>query len=410
MTRVAVRAVLLAAAFAILALLVGFAGLPMPAAAVVFLAAALAAVLVPVGILAPHDLQSPGNGLAGTPDIFAFADALADPCLIIDRRSVVVHRNPAATRQFAATNTGDPITFSLRNPELVRAIERAGETAAAQTVELHETVPSQTWHKVVVSPLKSPGGDWAADEGRLLIVTMQSLTELKRVDAMRTDFIANASHELRTPLASLLGFIETLQGPAAKDAAARENFLAIMRGQADRMARLIEDLLSLSRIEMHQHLRPSGETDLAPLLREVREGLATQAGDAAVTINLDLQSQSALTTGDRVELYEVFENLIDNAIKYGASGKTVEVVLAPANRPGYAHLVTVTDHGPGVAEEHVPRLTERFYRVDAESSRRKKGTGLGLAIVKHIVSRHRGLMSIRSRPGEGMRVEVLLPR
>lgn len=409
-TRPGLRAGLLVLVFAVLALLVGFAGLPWLAAALIFLAASLAAVLAPPGSFSPQDARSSGNGLTGTPDIFAFADAISDPCLIIDRRAVVVHRNPAAARQFASTNTGDPITFSLRNPELVRAIERAGETAAAQTVELHETVPSQTWHKVVVAPVKSPGRDWTADEGRLLVVTMQSLTELKRVDAMRTDFIANASHELRTPLASLLGFIETLQGPAAKDAAAREKFLAIMRAQAERMARLIDDLLSLSRIEMHQHVRPTGETDLALLLREVREGLANQAAEAELTINLDLQAGSAVTTGDRTELYEVFENLIDNAIKYGASGNTVDVVLAPANRPGYAHLVTVTDHGPGVAEEHVPRLTERFYRVDAESSRRKKGTGLGLAIVKHIVNRHRGMMSIRSRPGEGMRVEVLLPR
>jgi len=404
------RAGLLLVIFAALALLVGFVGLPLPIASLIFLAAALAAILLPPGTLIAQSPPATGSSLGSPPDIFAFADALVDPCLIIDRRSVVVHRNPAAARQFASTNTGDPITFSLRNPDMVRAIERAGESAVTQTVELHETVPSETWHKVVVAPLRTPGRDWKTSDDRLLVLTMQSLTEMKRVDAMRTDFIANASHELRTPLASLLGFIETLQGPAAKDAAAREKFLGIMRGQAERMAHLIDDLLSLSRIEMHQHMRPTGETDLALLLREVREGLAPHAQETSVTVTLDLQSQSAVTTGDRAELYEVFENLMDNAIKYGAAGGSVEVVLAPANRPGYAHLVTVTDHGPGVAEEHVPRLTERFYRVDAESSRKKKGTGLGLAIVKHIITRHRGLMTIRSKPGEGMRVEVLLPR
>nr|WP_248307246.1 MULTISPECIES: ATP-binding protein [unclassified Devosia] len=226
---------------------------------------------------------------------------------------------------------------------------------------------------------------------------------------MRSDFIANASHELRTPLASLLGFIDTLLGPAANDPAARERFLGIMRGQADRMSKLVDDLLSLSRIEMHQHIRPTGTIELAGLLREVRDGLQTQAEAAGLDIVLSLPEGPARTIGDRGQLYEVFENLIDNALKYGSGGKTVEVVLLPANKLGFAHMVSVVDHGPGVPPEHVPRLTERFYRIDAETSRKRKGTGLGLAIVKHIVSRHRGQLSIRSELGQGMRVDVLLP-
>ncbi|GLQ53192.1 two-component sensor histidine kinase [Devosia nitrariae] len=407
--RAGLRVGLLAAAFLALAVLVWVETLPLIIAAFIFLAAAFVAAALPFrSEVSQSAILSGARG--GEPDIFAFADALADPCLILDRRAVVVHRNPSAARQFPATASGNPITFSLRNPDFVRAIERAGETATTQTIELHETVPSETWTKVVVAPLRTPGRGWVGDDGRRLVVTFQSLTELKRVDAMRTDFIANASHELRTPLASLLGFIETLQGPAAKDAAVREKFLGIMRGQAERMAKLIEDLLSLSRIEMHQHMRPTGEIDLVLLLRQVCEGLQTHARDASVEIALDIEAETAILTGDREQLYEVFENLIDNAVKYGASGGKVEVSLALASRPGYAHLVTVTDFGPGVAEEHVPRLTERFYRVDAESSRKKKGTGLGLAIVKHIITRHRGLMTIRSRPGEGMRIEVLLPR
>ncbi|KKB13082.1 hypothetical protein VE25_03795 [Devosia geojensis] len=406
--RSGMRVGLVVLVFLVLAALVGGRVLPSAVAAVAFLAAAILALVLPArSQLGQNAATQPG---AREPDIFAFADALTDPCLILDRRAVVIHRNPPAARQFPTTVSGNPVTFSLRNPEFVRAVERAGDTAATQTIELHETIPSETWTKVVVAPLRTPGREWAGDDARRLVVTFQSLTELKRVDALRTDFIANASHELRTPLASLLGFIETLQGPAAKDAAARDRFLGIMRGQAERMAKLIEDLLSLSRIEMHQHMRPTGEIDLVALLREVCEGLETQARDAGVAIDFTVNAESAVLTGDRGQLYEVFENLIDNAIKYGAGGGKVEVVLAAASRPGYAHLVTVTDHGPGVAEEHVPRLTERFYRVDAESSRKKKGTGLGLAIVKHIVSRHRGLMTIRSRPGEGMRVEVLLPR
>jgi two-component system phosphate regulon sensor histidine kinase PhoR len=214
---------------------------------------------------------------------------------------------------------------------------------------------------------------------------------------------------LRTPLASLMGFIDTLLGPAAKDAAAREKFLAIMRGQADRMSRLIDDLLSLSRIEMHQHVRPTGAVDLAALLREVREGLQTQARAAELEVVLKVPDHAVQVIGDRGQLYEVFENLIDNAIKYGATGKTVEVTLSEIDRSGLRHMVSVVDHGPGVEPEHVPRMTERFYRIDADTSRKKKGTGLGLAIVKHIIQRHRGQMSIKSAPGEGLRVDLLLP-
>jgi two-component system phosphate regulon sensor histidine kinase PhoR len=340
---------------------------------------------------------------------FAFAEALTDPCIVLDRRSIVLHANTAARRQFSGLVSGRPISFALRNPLLVDAIEATSRTGTVRTVELHETLPSETWDKVLVSPLGGSDDNWLADEARQLIVTFQSLTELKRVDALRSDFIANASHELRTPLASLLGFIDTLLGPAAKDAAAREKFLGIMRGQAERMSKLIDDLLSLSRIEMHQHVRPTASIDLASLLREVREGLQTQARAADLDIRLTLFEGQTTTTGDRSQLYEVFENLLDNAIKYGAGGGSVEMSLSPSSRPGLIHQVTVIDHGPGVAPEHVPRLTERFYRIDADQSRKKKGTGLGLAIVKHIVNRHRGQMSIRSSPGEGMRVDVFLP-
>jgi two-component system phosphate regulon sensor histidine kinase PhoR len=175
------------------------------------------------------------------------------------------------------------------------------------------------------------------------------------------------------------------------------------------MSRLIDDLLSLSRIEMYQHVRPTGSVDLAALLREVREGLQTQAKAAELDVVLDLPEGQVMVTGDRNQLYEVFENLVDNAIKYGADGKTVDVLLTPIDRGGYRHLVSVVDHGPGVEPEHVPRMTERFYRIEVETSRKKKGTGLGLAIVKHIVQRHRGQISIKSKPGQGLRVDVMLP-
>jgi len=356
---------------------------------------------------APVPLAEPGEDSDKV--TAAFTEALGEPCLVLDGRGTVSYRNQAAARQYPNVQPGKVLTLVMRNPELVGAVDAALRTGTPHSFELHETLPSETWDRVTVAPIRHPESDWLDEDDRHLLVTFQSLTELKRVDAMRTDFIANASHELRTPLASLLGFIDTLLGPAARDAVAREKFLGIMRGQAERMSRLIDDLLSLSRIEMYQHVRPTGSVDLAGLLREVREGLQTQAKAADLDVVLQLPEGPVTVTGDRSQLYEVFENLVDNALKYGADGKTVEVSLTNINRSGFKHLVSVVDHGPGVEPEHVPRMTERFYRIEVETSRKKKGTGLGLAIVKHIVQRHRGQMSIKSKPGEGLRVDVMLP-
>jgi two-component system phosphate regulon sensor histidine kinase PhoR len=336
--------------------------------------------------------------------VHLFADALSEPCIVLDRRSIVLHRNAAAKRDFPGVVRGSPLAFTLRFPALLSTIEAVRQSNKAEQVELTQTVPTETWYSATVAPL-APGDP--VNDG-VLIITLRNLTESRRLEALRSDFIANASHELRTPLTSVVGFIDTLLGPAANDKAARERFLGLMRNQAARMAKLIEDLLSLSRIEMRQHVRPTAAVDLSALVREVAEGLERVAADAGTTLKLDLPDEPITVSGDRDELYEVVENLFDNAIKYGAEGGDVEVSLSPVtSRQGFDAALTVTDHGPGVAAEHVPRLTERFYRVDAESSRKKKGTGLGLAIVKHIVTRHHGLLTIRSQPGQGTRVEVL---
>lgn len=381
------------AGFAILAAL--FAFLPVPEGE----APALAR-------LADADIAKP-QGTAQ--NMAALAEALGNPALVLDQRGVVTYSNAAARQQFPNIGVDQVLALVMRDPLLVDAVEAALRDGTLQSFELHQTLPNETWDRVVVAPLRLPDTDWAEASQRRLLVTFQSYTELKRVEAMRSDFIANASHELRTPLASLVGFIDTLLGPAAKDAAAREKFLTIMRGQADRMSRLIDDMLSLSRIEMYQHMRPTGTVELTGLLREVREGLQTQAAAAELVVQLRLPEEPVHVTGDRGQLYEVFENLIENAIKYGAEGESVEVELARIDRGGLHHMVSVIDHGPGVPPEHVPRMTERFYRIDAEASRKKKGTGLGLAIVKHIVHRHRGQVSIRSTLGEGLRVDILLP-
>ena len=385
--------------------LAGFGYVPALTLILIYAAILLLAVVIPgaVEIANPAAIGTDAGDNLRDQTVRDMADALPDPCIVLDRRSTVVHRNPAAIEQFPGVADGSPIAFSMRAPAMLTAIEAVRRTGQRQTVELHLTVPNETWHKVSVARF--------AGEDGVLVATLQSLTDQRRLDSMRTDFVANVSHELRTPLTSLIGCIDTLLGPAANDTANREKFLQIMRNQAARMSKLIDDLLSLSRIEMRQHVRPTGKIELTGLLREVLEGLQNQANEAKVAVNLSLPDEDVVAIGDRDELYEVFENLVENAVKYGSDGGKVDIALAAASGNTVPRwLISVTDYGIGVEAEHVPRLTERFYRVDADASRQKKGTGLGLAIVKHILARHHGSLSIKSQPGQGTRVEVLLPR
>jgi two-component system phosphate regulon sensor histidine kinase PhoR len=229
---------------------------------------------------------------------------------------------------------------------------------------------------------------------------------------MRADFVANASHELRTPLAALSGFIDTLQGPARDDAAARERFLAIMHVQATRMARLIDDLLSLSRVELSAHVRPDTLVDIVPIVRQVVDGLEPLARERQVIVDVELPETPVLIAGDREELLRLFENLVENALKYGASGGRVVVSLSTVmtGEETPEIRVMVRDFGPGIAPEHLPRLTERFYRVDVGDSRAQGGTGLGLSLVKHIVNRHRGRLLIESVPKNGATFTACFPQ
>jgi two-component system phosphate regulon sensor histidine kinase PhoR len=244
-----------------------------------------------------------------------------------------------------------------------------------------------------------------------VLITLHDLTSIRRVEEMRADFVANASHELRTPLAALAGFIETMQGPARDDVAARDRFLGIMREQAWRMARLIDDLLSLSRIELRAHMRPDTPVDLVPIVRQVVDGLQTLAQDRGVTVDVVAPAEPLKVLGDRDELLRLFENLIENGLKYGASGKRVDITLARLDAPDGKHeaSIAVRDYGPGIPAEHLPRLTERFYRADVADSRAQGGTGLGLALVKHILNRHRGRLAIESQIGKGATFTARLP-
>ncbi|MEJ2623800.1 MAG: ATP-binding protein [Pseudolabrys sp.] len=344
------------------------------------------------------------RGVAGHPAarlIESLIAGLPSPAIVLDRDGRVIAFNEAARGLAPAMRRGDPALISLRMPELVNAIRRASRRREPQRVEFFERVPRDRWYEAFVRPVRVAGGDGMPSD--LLLLTFNDLTPLRRVEEMRADFIANASHELRTPLASLLGFIETLQGRAKDDAQAREKFLAIMQGQATRMARLIDDLLSLSRIELNAHLQPSTLVDLASIVRQVVDGLQTLARDREVEIKVSLPSEPLVVLGERDELIRALENLVENALKYGAAGKRVDITLSPGQtRSGLGEArLTVRDYGPGIPPEHLPRLTERFYRVDVADSRQQGGTGLGLALVKHILNRHGGRLTIDSTPGQG---------
>jgi two-component system phosphate regulon sensor histidine kinase PhoR len=253
------------------------------------------------------------------------------------------------------------------------------------------------------------------EEGPTILVHFRDLTEQERLNRMRADFIANASHELRTPIASLLGFIETLQGPAKNDEAAREKFLGIMAVQGKRMTSLIDDLLSLSRVEMNAHKIPQSQVNLVTLLHNTIDTLSPLAEQQNVSLEFEEPEGEFIAIGEEDELSKVFQNLVHNAIKYGKSDGEgyVRIYLAQIKKDKNKQekiKVIIEDNGIGIASHHIPRLTERFYRADIEQSREKGGTGLGLAITKHIISHHRGELKINSRQGHGSIFSVLLPK
>ena len=333
-------------------------------------------------------------------------EALLDPALLLNQRGEVLLANAAATALFPFV-AGGHVSQGSRAPELLAALERAVTQSAPQAFQIRTNSPVERHLTGLISPLGLETADgWARENSMSLLVVIRDQTADDRLTRMRSDFVANASHELRTPLASIKGFIETLQGAAKDDPAARERFLIIMHEQAERMSRLIDDLLSLSRIEMRQHLAPAETVDLAAVVDEVTATLVALARDAGMTIKTECETRPINVTGDRDELAQVLQNLMQNAIRYGRAKGTVTVRLSQRGR---RVTLAVADEGIGIAPEHVPRLTERFYRVNARDSRERGGTGLGLAIVKHIVNRHRGELKIDSRHGEGSTFTVIMP-
>jgi len=350
----------------------------------------------------------PGTGMKVT------VDALPTPCFVADGRGITRYVNRRALEVYEGVKPGDPLSFSLRAPSLLEAFDRVCSTGEPERINWIEKVPTETWYEAHIAPIYMPGS--VVQDGTLripdfILVVIRDLTETRRLERMRTDFVANASHELRTPLASLTGFIETLQGPARNDPEAQDRFLSIMLDQAGRMRRLIDDILSLSRIELKAHVRPASVVDLAEIVRHTADALSPLAADMGIRIRLNIPDAPVRVKGDRDELIQVTENLIENALKYGHDGKFVDVGLSDRGEGPQERVwqLSVRDYGEGISPEHLPRLTERFYRVDVESSRAMKGTGLGLAIVKHILTRHRGRLDVDSEPGKGATFTVKLP-
>jgi two-component system phosphate regulon sensor histidine kinase PhoR len=331
------------------------------------------------------------------------AAAVADPLIIFDPTATIIHANAAAFAAFGGIAPGMSLSLKFRAPEMQALLDGVlSGDVASDVVDFTEKLPVERAYRVSASSVGH-----ATD---LYVLVFKDQSEARRIDRMRADFIANASHELRTPLASISGFIETLRGPARNDPAAREQFLQIMQNQTGRMARLIDDLLSLSRLEMKPYLKPGTEVDLRQTIDSVIDSLGPLARENSVAIERDFAEGPLDVPGDRDELFQVFENLLENACKYGQSGGRVTVAIARSDadpEPGID--VTIRDYGHGIPEEHIPRITERFYRVDVENSRTQKGTGLGLSIVKHILTRHNARLSIKSEVGKGAAFSVHLP-
>ncbi len=327
--------------------------------------------------------------------------------MLIDAERRILSANPSALELLGPRLAGRDLGAALRVPAVLEATDAVLAGGEGRTVEIELPGSVERHLSAQVGPLRPP-----TSAGAAAVLTLTDITGRKRSERMRQDFVANASHELRTPLATLLGFIETLRGPARDDNAARDRFLSIMAEQASRMSRLVDDLLSLSRIELNEHLAPKERVDLRRVLVAVADSLEQRAAKRQMRIETKLPESLPEVAGDPDELAQVFQNLIDNAIKYGRSGTAVEVSAGVSTRRlagTPAALVAIRDHGEGILSEHIPRLTERFYRVDPARSRELGGTGLGLAIVKHIVNHHRGLLEIESELGEGSVFTVHLP-
>ena len=334
---------------------------------------------------------------------------LPAPLILLDSQGRIVFANTAAEGEIGRSLVEQHYSSALRAPGVIDAVNRAYLENESSEFEFSLRGANERHLRAFVEPLSTGPAEPTSSRDHRILILIEDHTRARRAEQLHRDFVANASHELKTPLASISGFIETLRGPAKGDEAAHERFLAIMAQQADRMRYLVEDLLSLNRIELNEHIPPRDAIDLRTVLEDAAALAEPDAKEGEGRIRLQTPESPPVVIGDPPELTQVFANLMSNALKYGGDGKPVDVVQASALPGETRYGVSVVDHGAGIAREHLPRLTERFYRVDVPASRDKGGTGLGLAIVKHILNRHRGELEIESELGRGSRFTVWLP-
>ncbi len=347
-------------------------------------------------------------------NLLPFLNGLKASIFVVDGQRHVLLVNDAGHELFGGGLVGVDFAQAIRNPKCLRAIGRVldGKKKSEEIITLQN--PVQTTYKVSVTRLGSRQSGGEENQPRA-IISLEDVSHIHQAEQMRSAFVANVSHELRSPLTSLNGFIETLKGPAKDDEEARARFLTIMEREAHRMNRLISDLLSLSKVEADAHIRPQDIVDLRSLIQQILTNLEPVAKKDNVVLELQIPDEiNMLVPGDGDQLQQVLTNLVENAIKYGGRGGRVTIEFSDQQQmlalKAPALRIDVSDTGSGIKAEHIPRLTERFYRVDKGRSREKGGTGLGLAIVKHIVARHRGRMQITSEIGKGSTFTVLLPR
>jgi two-component system, OmpR family, phosphate regulon sensor histidine kinase PhoR len=328
----------------------------------------------------------------------AFVTALPDAALIVNQSQNIIAANDLAREVLSAELEGQPMAMFLRSPDILNALSETLTSSTHQQIDLVVRSRIQRALDVHISPL-GPG-----EQGPVVLVVMRDRTREEQVERMRSDFVANASHELRTPLTTISGFIETMQGAAAKDEKARVEFLKLMKAQAERMSHLIDDLLSLSRIELDEHVAPHAIVNLHDVVHQTLNLLQSLAAETGCIFEINLPKR-ILVRGDANQLAQVVHNLVENALRYAGQGKVVSIEGRVEGRTAF---LKVKDNGPGIAAHHIPRLTERFYRVNVQDSRTRGGTGLGLAICKHIINRHRGKLLIESVVGQGSNFTIQL--
>lgn len=332
-------------------------------------------------------------------------DSFPDPVVVLDKDRLITRLNPAARELVGGNFVGRDLAMALRVPRVLEAADTALEGEKETFYEISFPTPVARYFSLLAVPLR---GEVA---GAMLV--FRDITSNRAAEKIRAAFVSNVSHELRSPIASLVGFIETLQGVARDDPAARSRFLKLMQEEAGRMSRIIDDLLSLSRVEAEEHQRPDGDVDIAEVIRSTAEVISIRAEDRDMSVDLNIAPDLPKAIGARDEVVQIVENLVNNAIKYGAKGTVVTVSAAVVARipdvGGPGVVISVHNLGDSIPPNDLPRLTERFYRVDKGRSRTMGGTGLGLAIVKHMVNRHRGRLTIESTPEAGTTFTVYVP-